>query len=86
MSRIGMSLTQDAEADRDDFNSDIGYDGCCSCFISPPCSWCMHPGNPRNQEEDDECWEPDDFAARIGARLEKLRATLHENIDRKLAA
>jgi hypothetical protein len=23
----------------------------CSCHISPPCSWCTDPENPRNQED-----------------------------------
>lgn len=47
-------LTAEAQADRDDFES---RDSGCTCFISPPCGHCTHPGNPHNQE-DDECWEP----------------------------
>ena len=52
-------LTDEAQADRDDF--DINYGGYsshggCSCFISPPCGFCTHPGNPLNQEEFDDCW------------------------------
>ena len=85
MNWAGMSLTQEADDDRADFMRDCEGRGCL-CFISPPCSLCTHPGNPRNQDECDECWELDDFAARIEDRLEKLRATLHESIDRKIAA
>lgn len=52
MSRV---LTPEAQAERDDF--DRAYDGGnCSCHISPPCGSCTHPGNPRNQEEDDTAW------------------------------
>lgn len=50
-------LTQDAQADRDNFDCEMQDHGC-TCFISPPCSYCMHPGNPFNQE-DEACWEPD---------------------------
>jgi hypothetical protein len=54
--RIGMKLTGQAEDDRAAFEELTShYD--CSCHISPPCAICVHPGNPRNQEEDDECWE-----------------------------
>lgn len=48
-------LTDEAQADRDEFDADYG-DGGCSCHISPPCSYCTHPGNPLNQDECDECW------------------------------
>lgn len=50
-------LTEEAQADRDDFDRDMADYGC-TCFISPPCGYCTHPGNPLNQEEDD-CWKPD---------------------------
>ena len=53
MSRV---LTDEAQADHDRFVAKYGYDGNCSCHISPPCNCCLHPGNPRNQEEDDACW------------------------------
>lgn len=29
----------------------------CSCHISPPCSDCVHPGNPHNLAESDDLWE-----------------------------
>jgi hypothetical protein len=32
-------------------------DNGCTCFISAPCGYCTHPGNPANLEEDDEAWE-----------------------------
>jgi hypothetical protein len=56
---IERILTPEAKADRDDFNW-IYADGCCSCFISAPCGYCTHTGNPANQEEDDSCWMDDD--------------------------
>ncbi|OJB35388.1 hypothetical protein [Burkholderia ubonensis] len=49
-------LTEEAQADRDVFDADYRDRGC-SCFISPPCSFCTHPGNPRNQDEDESCWK-----------------------------
>lgn len=48
------------QAERTDFESEYGRDGNCSCHLSPPCSSCMHPGNPMQQAEDETCWEPDD--------------------------
>ena len=48
-------LTEVAQAERNIFNAEFG-DGNCSCHISPPCGSCVHPGNPVNQEDDDECW------------------------------
>ena len=63
-SRAGEVLTPEAQADRDDF--DLNYAGRgCRCHISPPCNYCVHPGNPENQEEDDDCWMP---AIKGGAR------------------
>lgn len=58
---MNRRLTQEAEDDRAAFERDRG-DGGCTCFISPPCSHCTHPGNLLNQEVD-ECWEPDELAA-----------------------
>lgn len=56
--RAGMILTPEAQAERDDFEAIYGIDGGCYCFISPPCGYCTHPGNPSNQEEGDDCWIP----------------------------
>lgn len=56
-------LTDEAQAERDEFDSE--YDGGnCSCHISPPCGSCTHPGNPMNQDEDDSAWRlvPEDQA------------------------
>ena len=54
-----LVLTPEAEAERDQFVSEYGYEGNCSCHIRPPCPSCMHPGNPRNQDEDESCWMPE---------------------------
>jgi hypothetical protein len=54
---VERELTEAAQDDREMFEAHYHGEGC-TCFISPPCSWCLHPGNPRNQEEDDECWMP----------------------------
>jgi hypothetical protein len=48
-------LTDEAQADRDEFVSMSDERGC-SCHISPPCGYCTHPGNPANQE-DPSCWK-----------------------------
>lgn len=48
-------LTKEAQAERDDF--ELSYQGGnCSCHISPPCGSCTHPGNPKNQAEDESAW------------------------------
>lgn len=48
-------LTEKAAQDRIEFND---YDpNECSCHLSAPCGWCLHPGNPANQNEDETCWE-----------------------------
>lgn len=51
-------LTEQAQADRADFERYDSEYGGCSCFQSAPCGWCTHPGNPHNQDEFDDCWEP----------------------------
>ena len=51
-------LTPDAQSERDNFVEHYGNGGC-TCFKGhPPCSSCTHPGNPRNQEEDETAWQP----------------------------
>lgn len=52
---VRLRLTDEAEAEADDFRRVHG-DGNCSCHISPPCSSCTHPGNPLNLEEDGDAW------------------------------
>lgn len=49
-------LIPEAQAERDDFEAEYG-DGNCACHINAPCGSCSHPGNPRNQEEDETCWQ-----------------------------
>lgn len=49
-------LTKEAEDERAEFEAQFGDRGC-TCFISPPCAFCTHPGNPLNQNEDDTAWE-----------------------------
>lgn len=51
-------LTPEAQNDRDEFDSKF-EDRSCSCHINPPCSYCTHPGNPSNQEEDEFAWLPE---------------------------
>lgn len=53
-------LTEEAENERASFESEFGNKGC-TCFISPPCSFCTHPGNPLNQDNDDTAWEDVDL-------------------------
>lgn len=57
--RTGQRLKEAAQTDRDNFESAFGRSGNCSCHLNPPCGSCIHPGNPANQDEDDDCWEPD---------------------------
>ena len=52
----GLILTEQAENDRADFINEY-RDAGCTCFIFPPCGFCLHEGNPINQEETPECWE-----------------------------
>ena len=49
-------LTEEADADRSSFEYVYGAHGC-TCFRNPPCGFCTPPGNPLNQEEDEECWK-----------------------------
>ena len=51
-----MELTQAAQIIRDEFEFMYGEGGRCSCHINPPCNSCIHPGNPANQEEDEDSW------------------------------
>lgn len=47
-------LTDEAQADRDDFKQNGRG---CACHLGcAPCSHCTHPGNPRNQDDDESCW------------------------------
>lgn len=53
--RVRLYLTAEAESEAAEFSSYF-EDAGCSCFISPPCSHCTHPGNPLNLAEDDSAW------------------------------
>lgn len=52
---LGKVLTEEAEEMRADWELRYADTGC-TCFISPPCSYCTHEGNPANQAEDESCW------------------------------
>jgi len=49
-------LTEAAQRDRDAFN-EYARDSGCGCHSHPPCSYCTHPGNPMNQDENETAWE-----------------------------
>lgn len=49
-------LTPAAQEDRAEFERYADHHGC-SCHLTPPCDYCTHPGNPLNQNEDDDAWE-----------------------------
>lgn len=54
--RVRLCLTEEAEAEADDFRR-TQEDRGCNCFTGcAPCSWCTHPGNPLNLDEDDDAW------------------------------
>lgn len=59
LERPGFRLTAEAENDSADFEREYGSINGCRCHLCPPCSYCTHPGNPANLEEDDSAWEPD---------------------------
>lgn len=48
-------LTQEGEDLLAEFDLELADRGC-HCHISPPCSYCVHPGNPSNLEESSEMW------------------------------
>lgn len=52
-----FKLTADALADRQAFRDYYG-EGNCSCHMSAPCGSCTHEGNPHNQDEAADLWEP----------------------------
>lgn len=49
------TLKQEYEDLHNDFLRDYADRGC-TCFISPPCSFCVHEGNPANLEETPDAW------------------------------
>jgi len=50
-----LELTEEAQLERDDFESIFDGAGC-TCFQSARCYYCTHPGNPNNQAEDESAW------------------------------
>src|SRR5271170_5537548 len=50
-------LTEAAQRDRDAFDRYLRDNGGCGCHSHPPCSYCTHPGNPMNQDENETAWE-----------------------------
>ena len=52
---MGLVLTPEGELLEAQFKSIFRWGGC-SCFISPSCGYCTHPGNPLNLEGDPEVW------------------------------
>lgn len=53
-----LRLTDEGEQYKHDFETEM-QDSSCSCHISPPCAFCLHPGNPANLDANDSLWEPD---------------------------
>lgn len=78
--RQGKVLTPDAEAEYLDFEQHIADMGC-RCCVSPPCEWCVHPGNPINLYECDDCWVDEDI---IDAMCEAAIAAIAEQIDKSV--
>jgi hypothetical protein len=56
-----LRLTPAAQGCLDIFIKEYADRGC-TCFASPPCSFCTHEGNPENllEAEDPETWETSD--------------------------
>lgn len=78
-------LTAEAEADRAAFEATYGTTMSCACVTGgEPCERCIHPGNPVNQEEDDECWEEVLDFTQPGRKAQ--RARIKRNIERTIRA
>ena len=60
------------------FLNDFGDRGCCSCFISPPCGYCTHEGNPDNLEYQDDVWQE---VWDLDEACEQARKRLAEALD-----
>jgi len=54
----GKVLTEEGLELYDEFYDHFS-DGGCTCFQMPPCSYCLHPGNPNNILETESLWIPD---------------------------
>lgn len=52
----------------------LNYSGSgCTCFISPPCGHCIHPGHPLNLEATDDLWEEDTTEERADDVMKAIR-------------
>lgn len=60
--RIGYVLKPEYQKLADEFDMYYTFRGC-TCFISAPCSFCTHEGNPLNLAEDEDAWESELVAA-----------------------
>lgn len=58
-------------------------DDSCRCFIAPPCSSCVHPGNPSNLECNEDAWESADpfLDLLVDLALERLAAALEADVN-----
>ncbi len=48
-------LTIEGEELKEEFKSTYADEGC-RCHTNPPCSYCLHPGNPNNLVESPMLW------------------------------
>lgn len=78
-------LTPEAQCERDQFTDWYGLDGNCRCHLSPPCGSCTHPGNPRNQAEDESAWMWEDFTYQLDEMECDARAAVQSVIDKAAA-
>jgi len=79
-------LTPEAEREHSDFVELFGHDGNCRCFDGcAPCFSCTHPGNPRNQAEDEAAWMWEDFAYQLDEMECNARAAVQSVIDKAAA-
>lgn len=65
-----------------DFKSDFDDRGC-TCFVSPPCGYCTHEGNPANLDETPEAWQVVQFRSvslRRAKYLKKRGKTVHYSL------
>lgn len=50
-----MELLPWAQKEAESFQNAF-EDHSCTCFLSAPCNFCTHPGNPMNLEETEDAW------------------------------
>jgi len=80
-----MQVLKDwAQADRDAYERLCEHRGC-TCFISAPCVCCTHPGNPLNQESDNECWEEVfDLDEACEKAMERIKRQIDASVQRHI--